>query len=248
MLRERNIDICALQETKWSGAKTKRIGGYSLYYKGERSKVNGVAIAVSQRLEHTVKDIQRISDRIIYDSDGVLLYDFNKIKNRWQEYFQEICNVEFPHPPPPKEPQIHGPIPRISENEVKEAVKKMKNMKATGPDDIPVEVWRQFGGYSFLTELFNNCIEKGVIPKDQKASQCPFIRRKETLLIAPAVVCKKRHVSTECVNKTVPARANEVKYEHLEDYSTYFATVECSTGAGAGPMSPWILLPIKGSA
>ncbi|KAK6058071.1 hypothetical protein COOONC_04363 [Cooperia oncophora] len=28
----------------------------------------------------------------------------------------------------------------------------------------------------------------------------------------------------------------------------YFATVECLTGAGAGPTSPWISLPIKGTA
>ena len=34
---------------------------------------------------------------------------------------------------------------RISESEVKEALKRMKSRKAVGPDEIPIEIWRCLG-------------------------------------------------------------------------------------------------------
>ena len=46
---------------------------------------------------------------------------------------------------------------RISESEVKEALKRMKSRKAVGPDGIPIEAWRCLGevGVRWLTNLFN---------------------------------------------------------------------------------------------
>ena len=35
----------------------------------------------------------------------------------------------------------HNYMRRISESEVKEALKRMKSRKAVGPDGIPIEVW-----------------------------------------------------------------------------------------------------------
>ena len=48
-------------------------------------------------------------------------------------------------------------MPRISEFEVKEALKRMKSRKAVGPDGISIEVWRCLGemGVRWLTNLFN---------------------------------------------------------------------------------------------
>ena len=46
---------------------------------------------------------------------------------------------------------------RISESEIKNALKRMKSRKAVGPDEISVEVWRCLGevGVRWLTNLFN---------------------------------------------------------------------------------------------
>jgi len=46
---------------------------------------------------------------------------------------------------------------RISESEVKKALKMMKSRKVVGPDGIPIEVWRCLGevGVRWLTNLFN---------------------------------------------------------------------------------------------
>lgn len=45
-------------------------------------------------------------------------------------------------------------------------MKKMKNGKVTGPDDIPAEVWKILGcqGATVLTALFNRIIDEGVAP------------------------------------------------------------------------------------
>jgi len=46
---------------------------------------------------------------------------------------------------------------RISESEVKEALKRKKSRKAVGLDGIPIGVWRYLGemGVRWLTNLFN---------------------------------------------------------------------------------------------
>jgi len=46
---------------------------------------------------------------------------------------------------------------RITESEVKEALKRMKSRKVVGPDEIPTEVWRCLKkmGVKWLTNLFN---------------------------------------------------------------------------------------------
>ena len=46
---------------------------------------------------------------------------------------------------------------RIRKFEVKEALKKMKMGKASGPDGIHIEVWKTLGdmGIRLLTKLFN---------------------------------------------------------------------------------------------
>ena len=46
---------------------------------------------------------------------------------------------------------------RISESEVKEALKRMKSRKVVGSDGIPIEVWRclEEMGVRWLTNLFN---------------------------------------------------------------------------------------------
>ena len=46
---------------------------------------------------------------------------------------------------------------RISKEEVKETLRRMKSGKAVGPNLIPVEIWKCLGevGIDWLVELFN---------------------------------------------------------------------------------------------
>ncbi|PIO59070.1 hypothetical protein TELCIR_19479, partial [Teladorsagia circumcincta] len=53
-------------ETRWKGAKAREIGeGVKLYYNGEDTKRNGVAIAVAESLKDYISAVNRVSDRIM---------------------------------------------------------------------------------------------------------------------------------------------------------------------------------------
>lgn len=64
-LKKRRIDICAVQKTRWSGAKSREIGdGFKVSYIGS-GKMNGVGIVVSERYRDTVVEVQRYNDRLM---------------------------------------------------------------------------------------------------------------------------------------------------------------------------------------
>ena len=77
-----------------------------------------------------------------------------------------MCNEEFCHPPIPTVPSVEGPVLPISAVEVSAALAKMKSNKATGPDDIPADVWKLLGdrGSVWLATLFNKIVAEGRTP------------------------------------------------------------------------------------
>ncbi|XP_067125643.1 uncharacterized protein [Centruroides vittatus] len=68
-LRRRRVNIACLQETKWKGAKAKKISeGYTVYilfYCGRDGKRNGVGIVVDNDLKNNVVIVNRVNDRLI---------------------------------------------------------------------------------------------------------------------------------------------------------------------------------------
>ena len=72
-----------------------------------------------------------------------------KIKKRWREYFDKLFNGSSTQDLDDLTTQCqdmnHNYMRRVSESEVKEALKRMKSMKTVGPDGIPIEVWRCLG-------------------------------------------------------------------------------------------------------
>jgi hypothetical protein len=66
-----------------------------------------------------------------------------EIKYRWRAYFDKLFNDESEKTAIELDDSIDINmrfIRRIQQSEVKEALKKMKTVKALGPDDIPIEV------------------------------------------------------------------------------------------------------------
>jgi hypothetical protein len=63
-------------------------------------------------------------------------------------------------------------VRRIQENEVKDALKRMKGGKAMGPDGIPIEMERSFGYVAivWLTKLFNIIFGSNKIPDEWRRS------------------------------------------------------------------------------
>ena len=70
--------------------------------------------------------------------------DNDIFKNRWK-YFNHLLNEENPRIILGDRVSIERITPEISQTEAKEALKKMKNGKACGPDEIPAEAWKSLG-------------------------------------------------------------------------------------------------------
>ena len=63
---------------------------------------------------------------------------------------------------------VNQEVQKISAEDVRAAMNRMKIGKAVGPDDIPVEVWRCLGelAVDFLTRLFNKILEDERMPDE----------------------------------------------------------------------------------
>ncbi|KAF7689720.1 hypothetical protein HF521_013073 [Silurus meridionalis] len=86
-------------------------------------------------------------------------------------------------------------VDRISKEEVRAAIKRMKSGKSVGADNIPVEAWRCLGemAVEFLTRLFNRRSAK-----KSKARITPFIN---TAIKHQSLLQKPNHYSD--VNSSV---------------------------------------------
>uniref|UniRef100_A0A673LG56 Reverse transcriptase domain-containing protein n=1 Tax=Sinocyclocheilus rhinocerous TaxID=307959 RepID=A0A673LG56_9TELE len=93
-------------------------------------------------------------------------FDTPAIIQRWSDYFAKISNDEFPHPSIQSAHPVSGPVIPITTAEVERAIKKMKNGKTTGPDDIPIEAWKLLGhrGAEILAIIFNRMVDEGAAP------------------------------------------------------------------------------------
>lgn len=100
----------------------------------------------------------------VKDRDGCRLHDGEKILDRRQEHFNKISNIEFPN-------VSILPISSIHYNfRSSDAVSKIKNANASGPDDLPLDIWKikylQIEEITWLTDFFNVVIEFRHSPSD----------------------------------------------------------------------------------
>ena len=112
--------------------------------------------------------------RCIKDEEGKVLTENDEIRERWQRFFTKLLNGEgVPNVGSgggEYSDQRAGDL--ITKDEIKEALKKMANEKAVGPDQIPVEVCKYMGevGLSWLTELSNAIFRTAKMPREWRAS------------------------------------------------------------------------------
>ena len=85
--------------------------------------------------------------RVIKDADGNVLTSEKDVLKQWLDYFKKLMNEENPRERRQDEVDIViQDVTKISEDEVRVALRRMKNGKAMGPDDIQVEVCMQVFG------------------------------------------------------------------------------------------------------
>ena len=95
------------------------------------------------------------------------------ILDRWRGYFEKLMNEEHPRELRTRLAAINfQAVPDISNNEVRKSMQGMKNGKALGPDDIPVEVWKCLGepAVEFLASLFNRILVGDSMPDEWRQS------------------------------------------------------------------------------
>ena len=77
----------------------------------------------------------------IMSKDGEMLFEKNVVKERWVQYIHVLYNDENRGIGPD---YVKDDGPSITQDEVSEAIKKMKDRKATGVDEIPPECLKAF--------------------------------------------------------------------------------------------------------
>ena len=117
------------------------------------------------------KDVQQV--RMMKDKDGNVMTDEESVLRMWKEYYMGLMNEENER----ERREIDGErvnleVESVSKEEVIENMQRMKNGKAVGPDDIPVEVWKCLGesALKFLTKLYNRTMESERMPEEWRDS------------------------------------------------------------------------------
>ncbi|XP_059062170.1 uncharacterized protein LOC131854989 [Achroia grisella] len=104
------------------------------------------------------------------NEDGETLLENDDIKARWKGYFNKLLNEENVWDDALKDVSVNiGVVNEISMDEVRKAVKSIKNGKAVGPDSIPVEVWKLLGEEGcrwWLALFFNKLLQEVAIPEE----------------------------------------------------------------------------------
>lgn len=168
------------QEAKREVAKAREEAGEDLYERLNTREGEKDLHRLARQRDRAGKDVQHV--RIIKDANGNMLTDDASVLNRWKEYFHELMNVENMREEREEVAvRVNGEIHRITEDEVRRALRRMKMGKAVGPDDIPVEAWRCLGDMAirFLTKLFNRILEGERMPEEwRKSVLVPIFKNK----------------------------------------------------------------------
>ena len=126
--------------------------------------------------EKKTRDLTQI--KCIKDEHENVLIDDNQIKDRWMRYFHNLFNEMNENEAILGDPEQHEQnnnltyYRNIRPVEVENALKFMKNNKAVGPDDIPIEAWKCLGkvGITWLTNLFNLIMKTKKMPNQWRKS------------------------------------------------------------------------------
>ena len=111
------------------------------------------------------KDVKRGS--VIQDKNGTLITDHNAVLHVWETYFKELLNkTEDSELELPSSIREKTEVVEITDTEMMAAMKKMKNGKATGLDEIRVEMLDLAGdvGVNWTRRLLNSCLTEGKVP------------------------------------------------------------------------------------
>ena len=148
--------------------------------KKEEAQKNIREIEENRRAKRTRDQYQGINNvkkgyqprlMMVKDKEGRLLVNQEEVKERWKQYFSDLLNRPSPdHPIEELEPELMDQmdIDDISEEEVRRAIKGMKNNKAAGVDGILAEMIKYGGGRmeEEMTTLYKKIWRDEAMPQE----------------------------------------------------------------------------------
>ena len=158
------------KDAKCAAAVAKARAWNELFGELETSEGEKKLFKLAKERDKANRDLTHITQ--IKDDHRVVLTEKDTITTRWKTYFEKLLNEDNPRSLFGDGNQNHGVMQEPTRLEVQRAVKKMKNGKATGPDKIPVEVWKSLGefGIDQLTVLMKKIWRDEKIPTEWRNS------------------------------------------------------------------------------
>ncbi|XP_063589595.1 uncharacterized protein LOC134766592 [Penaeus indicus] len=161
--RENYKEYC--KEAKRAVAIAKAKAYDRLYEELDTKEGQEKVFKLAKQRNKSTKDIRHI--RQMKDERGIVLRKEREILMRWKDCFEKLLNEENERFLREDGEPNNQEVAEVTRQEVIIALKKMKNGKSTGPDSIPVEVWKALDGdgVDILHQLMNEIMEKEVIPE-----------------------------------------------------------------------------------
>ncbi|XP_063381902.1 uncharacterized protein LOC134668350 [Cydia fagiglandana] len=177
--KDKDLYMEAKKDAKKCVAQQRAQSNQLFYNSLENAKNADEVLKIAKSRHRATMDIK--VNKFIKSKDQQILTDNIQIRERWFEYYERLLNEEFPNEDPTPCKPTYGPVPEIGSDEVKHATMKMKSGKATGPDEIPADLWKALGpiGVAWLTKLFNIILATKNIPDSWRQSfLLPFYKNK----------------------------------------------------------------------
>ncbi|XP_063597228.1 uncharacterized protein LOC134773912 [Penaeus indicus] len=128
----------AKREAKRAVAVVKARAYDQLYKDLDTGEGMKKVLKMAKQRDKNSKDIYQA--KLIKSEEGNVLVKDEEILERWQTYFIELLNEENTREAREEEQAENlEVVEAITEDEVKRVLKKMKNGKAVGPDNLPIE-------------------------------------------------------------------------------------------------------------
>ena len=159
------------REAKEEVAKAKSMAHDELYEGLHTKEGEKTLYRLARQRYQAGKDVQQV--RMMKDKDGNVMTDEQSVLRIWKEYYMGLMNEENERERRVNDGErVNLEFESISKEEVRKNMQRMKNGKAVGPDDIPVEVWKCLGEsvLKFLTKLYNRTMESEIMPEEWRDS------------------------------------------------------------------------------
>ena len=145
----------------------------------EKDKTSKVMFKVARQAEKDKKDV--VGNACVLDKFGKLCVGESERARAWKQHMESVMNEENEWDGNVEADVVHGPMNRVTEEEVRIAITAMKLRKAAGNSGVVTEHVVASGrvGTEGLTEICNRLLAGECIPDDWKESMLvPLYKRK----------------------------------------------------------------------